>query len=302
MAIETLELAVFTSVVRLESFAGAAEAHALSASAVSRLIARLEEKLGVRLIQRTTRRLSLTEAGATFHARASRILSDLEEAEAEASASALRPRGTVRISAPVALGRRHLGAAVDDILKAFPELAIDLSLSDRFVDLVDEGFDLAVRTGALPDSRLVVRRLCANRRILVASPDYLRRRGRPAAAADLVRHDCLIFTALSRPREWRLSGPAGAADIAVGGPVSSNNGEFLIDLARRGKGIAFAATFVVHEALKAGDLVRVLPDHELEATSIFAAYPSSRQLSSKVRAVVDHLAQAFRDPPPWDRA
>ena len=302
MAIETLELAVFTSVVRLESFAGAAEAHALSASAVSRLIARLEEKLGVRLIQRTTRRLSLTEAGATFHARASRILSDLEEAEAEASASALRPRGTVRISAPVALGRRHLGAAVDDILKAFPELAIDLSLSDRFVDLVDEGFDLAVRTGALSDSRLVVRRLCANRRILVASPDYLRRRGRPAAAADLVRHDCLIFTALSRPREWRLSGPAGAADIAVGGPVSSNNGEFLTDLARRGKGIAFAATFVVHEALKAGDLVRVLPDHELEATSIFAAYPSSRQLSSKVRAVVDHLAQAFRDPPPWDRA
>ena len=135
MAIETLELAVFTSVVRLESFAGAAEAHALSASAVSRLIARLEEKLGVRLIQRTTRRLSLTEAGATFHARASRILSDLEEAEAEASASALRPRGTVRISAPVALGRRHLGAAIDDILKAFPELAIDLSLSDRFVDL-----------------------------------------------------------------------------------------------------------------------------------------------------------------------
>ena len=151
MAIETLELAVFTSVVRLESFAGAAEAHAMSASAVSRLIARLEEKLGVRLIQRTTRRLSLTEAGATFHARASRILSDLEEAEAEASASALRPRGTVRITAPVALGRRHLGAAIADILKAFPELAIDLSLSDRFVDLVDEGFDLAVRTGALPE-------------------------------------------------------------------------------------------------------------------------------------------------------
>jgi DNA-binding transcriptional LysR family regulator len=121
--------------------------------------------------------MSASGAGAAFHARASRILSDLEEAEA--SASALRRRGTVRISAPVAFGRRHLGAVIDDILKAFPELAIDLSLSDRFVDLVDEGFDLAVRTGALPDSRLVVRRLSANRRILVASPDYLRRRGRP---------------------------------------------------------------------------------------------------------------------------
>jgi len=302
MAIETFELAVFTSVVRLESFAGAAEAHGMSASGVSRLVARLEHKLGVRLIQRTTRRLSLTEAGSAFHARASRILSDLEEAEAEASASALRPRGTVRISAPVAFGRRHLGAVVDDILKAFPELAIDLSLSDRFVDLVDEGFDLAVRTGALPDSRLVVRRLCENRRILVASPDYLRRRGSPEAVADLARHECLIFTALSRPRNWRLTGPAGTADIAVSGPVASDNGEFLIDLAQRGQGIAFAATFVAHQALKAGDLVQVLPDHEFEPASIFAAYPSSRQLSSKVRAVVDHLAQAFRDPPPWDRA
>lgn len=302
MTLETSELAVFASVVRLESFAGAAEAHGMSASGVSRLIARLEQKLGVRLIQRTTRRLSLTEAGAAFHARAGRILSDLEEAEAEASASALRPRGTVRISAPVAFGRRHLGAVIADILKAYPELAIDLCLSDRFMDLVDEGFDLALRTGALPDSRLVVRRLCANRRILVASPDYLRRCGTPEGPADLVRHDCLIFTALARPRDWRLVGPAGTADVAVSGPVASDNGEFLIDLARRGQGVAFAATFVAHEALAAGDLVQVMPDHEFEAASIFAAYPSSRQLSSKVRAVVDHLAQAFRDPPPWDRA
>jgi len=175
---ETSELRVFASVIAHGSFAKAADEHQMTPSGVSKLIARLEERLGARLLQRTTRKLSLTEAGSIFHSRALRLLHDLTEAEAEVSADRLQPRGVLRLSAPVPFGTAHVSPLIPKMAKLFPELTIDVVLTDRFVDMVDEGFDLAIRLGVLADSRLIVRRLCTNRRILIASPDYLRRRER----------------------------------------------------------------------------------------------------------------------------
>jgi DNA-binding transcriptional LysR family regulator len=302
MPAETLELIVFSQVVKHSSFARAAAELGLTPSGVSRIVSRLEQQLGARLLQRTTRKLALTEAGTLFHARATRILSDLKEAETEVSTSTARPRGTVRMSAPIAFGRLHIAPLLDRMLKQFPELGVDLTLTDRFVDLVEQGLDLAVRIGALPDSSLVARRICANHRILVASPEYLERRGRPKSVSDLATHECLLFTAQSRSRDWRLIGPGGPARVVANGRLCSNNAEVLIRAAREGCGIARGSTFVVAPALLAGDLVRVLAPYEFEPTAIYVAYPSARQLSRKVRAVIDTLARSFDDPPIWDRS
>jgi DNA-binding transcriptional LysR family regulator len=235
-----------------------------------------------------------------FHSRALRLLHDLSEAEAEVSADNLQPRGVLRLSAPVPFGIAHLSPLIPKMAELFPELTIDLVLTDRLVDLVDEGIDLAIRLGVLADSRLIVRRLCANRRILIASPDYLKKRGPPKAPADLTKHECLIFTALSNAREWRLVGKSGSVAIPVDGRIAANNGEVLFEAIKAGHGIGLGATFLVHEALKSGEVVRVLPGYEFERASVFAVYPSTRQLSSKVRAAVDFFAAAFKDPPLWD--
>jgi DNA-binding transcriptional LysR family regulator len=298
---ETSELRVFASIISHGSFAKAADENHMTPSGVSKLIARLEERLGARLLQRTTRKLSLTEAGSIFHNRALRVLHDLSEAEAEVSADHLHPRGVLRLSAPVPFGTAHLSPLIPKMAKLFPELTIDVVLTDRYVDLIDEGFDLAIRLGALADSRLIVRRLCANRRILIASPDYLKKRGTPKTPADLRKHECLIFTSLSNAREWRLVGKSGNVAIPADGRIVSNNGEVLFEAIKAGHGIGLGATFLVHEALKSGQVVRVLPGYEFEQASVFAVYPSARQLSSKVRAAVDFFAAAFKDPPSWDR-
>lgn len=300
--IETLELTVFHSVVKHASYAKAAEELSLSPSGVSRIVSRLEERLGARLVQRTTRKLSLTEAGSAFHARTAQVLVDLAEAEGEVQEVTLQARGTLRMTAAVVFGQLHLGPLVDHLLQKYPELGIELSLTDRYVDLVDEGLDLAIRIGALPDSQLIARRLCANHRILIADPGYLERRGVPAEPADLAEHDCLVFTRFSRPREWRLLGPEGPCVISINSRVGSNHPMVLIDWARRGLGITIAATLAVAPALLAGELVRVLPDYEFEPSAIFAIYPSARQLTTKVRAAVDFFASQMGDPPPWDRA
>lgn len=299
---ETLELTILTSVVKHASFARAAEDCGLTPSGVSRIISRLEDRLGARLLQRSTRKISLTEAGVLFHARAVQILADLGEAEAEVSATALQPRGILRLNAPVVFGRMHIVPLLGRLSHQFPELSVDLTLADRFVDLIDEGVDLAVRIGALPDSRLVARRLCSNRRLMVASASYLSRRGTPSTPADLVDHECFIFTAMNRPREWRLMGPDGPVTVSPGSRLSSNNGEALTEAAKEGLGVALGATFAVSKALLSGELVRVLPDYEFEPTAIHAVYPSARQLSSKVRSVVDVLSATFKDPPGWDRS
>jgi DNA-binding transcriptional LysR family regulator len=301
MITETLELTVFHCVVKHSSYAKAAEELTLSPSGVSRIVSRLEERLGARLVQRTTRKLSLTEAGAAFHARTVQIMVDLADAESEAQETALRPRGNLRVSAPVVFGQLFVAPLLDALLLRFPELTIELSLTDRFVDLIDEGMDLAIRIGSLSDSRLIARRLCTNHRVLVASSSYLERRGIPSHPSELVNHDCVLFTSFARPREWKLLGPEGPVSVSVSGRMASNNADVVASSAKRGHGITVGATLVVGPALRSGELVRVLSDWEFENSAIFALYPSARQLSTKVRATVDFLAEHLKDPPSWDR-
>ncbi len=301
MLTETQELRVFHCVVKHLSYAKAAEELALSPSGVSRIITRLEERLGIRLVQRTTRRLSLTEAGTAFHSRTSQILLDLAEAEAEVQQNALSPRGHLRVSAPVVFGQLYIAPLIPKLVARYPELSLELTLMDRFVDLIDEGLDLAIRIGSLADSRLIARRLCTNRRILVASTDYLERRGHPTHPEQLSDHECVLFTGFSRPREWKLLGPEGPVSATVTGRVATNNVDVLTQVAKSGQGITFGATLSVGPELLSGQLVRVLTEYEFESTSIFAVYPSARQLSTKVRATVDFLIDQLHDPPEWDR-
>jgi DNA-binding transcriptional LysR family regulator len=298
---ETQELLVFQAVAKHASYARAAEELGLSPSGLSRVVSRLEERLGARLFQRTTRKLSLTEAGTVFAARTSQILADLADAEAEVQNAAARPKGTLRVTASVAFGQVYLAPMLSELLGRYPELSTEMVLTNRFVDLIDEGIDLAIRIGTLSDSRLVARRLCTNRRVLVAAPSYLERRGMPESVEDLTRHDCVLFTGFSRPAEWKLIGPGGPVTVAINGRVVTNDVETLTTVAKQGFGITVGATLYVAEALLSGELVRVLPSHAFEPTAVFAVYPSARQLSTKTRAAVDFFAAKLVDPPIWDQ-
>lgn len=302
MPSEISELTVFHCVVKHASYARAADELTLSPSGISRIISRMEERLGTRLVQRTTRKLALTEAGAAFHARTAQILMDLSDAESFVQEATVRPRGNLRITAPVVFGQLYITPLLNGLLERFPDISIDLSLTDRMVDLIEEGIDLAIRIGQLTDSRLIARRLCGNRRVLVASPAYLVGRPLPTHPSQLARHDCVLFTGFSRPRDWKLIGPDGPVSVSVSGRVASNNVDTLTAAAKQGLGITFGATLSAGPALVSGELVRVLPTYEFEPTAIFAVYPSARQLSPKVRAVVDFLVATLTDPPSWDRA
>ena len=301
MVTETQELVVFNCVVKHASYARAAEELSLSASGVSRIVTRMEERLGARLVQRTTRKLSLTEAGAAFHARTSQILTDLADAEAEVQKTALQPQGVLRVTAAVVFGHLYLAPMLGELLNQFPKLSLDLLLTNRFVDLIEEGMDLAIRIGQLADSRLIARRLCTNHRVLVASPSYIERWGMPERPEDLTRHQCVLFNGFPKPSEWKLIGPGGPVSVAVAGRVATNNVETLTAAAKQGLGITVGATLSVGPALISGELVRVLSDYEFEPTAIFAVYTSARQLSTKIRATVDFLADKLSDPPSWDQ-
>jgi DNA-binding transcriptional LysR family regulator len=301
MVTETQELVVFHCVVKHASYARAAEELSLSASGVSRIVTRLEERLGARLVQRTTRKLALTEVGAAFHARTSQIMVDLADAEAEVQKTALHPKGTLRVTAPIVFGHLYLAPMLGELLHQFPELSLDLALTNRFVDLIEEGMDLAIRIGQLADSRLIARRLCTNHRVLVASPSYIERWGMPEHPEDLARHQCVLFNGFPRPAEWKLVGPNGLTTVAVAGRVATNNVETLTAAAKQGLGVTVGATMSVGPALLSGELVRVLSGYEFEPTAVFAVYTSARQLSTKIRAAVDFLVEKLSDPPIWDQ-
>ncbi len=302
MVSETQELLVFQAVAKHASYAKAAAELGLSPSGVSRVVSRLEERLGARLVQRTTRKLSLTEAGTAFQLRTSQILLDLSEAEAEVQKTAVRPKGTLKVTASVVFGGLYLAPLMGELLHHFPELSVEMVLANRFVDLIEEGMDLAIRIGSLADSRLVARRLCTNRRVLVASPSYLERAGTPRTVEELTRHQCVLFTAFARPSEWKLIGPEGPVSVSISGRVATDNVEALTTISKQGLGITVGATMSVASALLSGQLVRVLPDYQFEPTAIFAVYPSARQLSTKTRAAVDYLATKLVDPPTWDQS
>ena len=228
-------------------------------------------------MQRTTRKLSLTEAGAAFHARTSQVLADLADAEAEVQKTVARPKGTLRVTASVVFGHLYLAPLLAELLEPFPELSVEMSLTNRFVDLIEEGIDLAIRIGSLADSRLVARRLCTNRRVLVASPELPRAlRECPKTVEELARHQCVLFTGFARPSEWKLIGPDGPVSVSVGGRVATNNVETLTTAAKQGLGITVGATLSVGAGAAVGragaraQRLRIRADRRVRRVSVGA--------------------------------
>jgi DNA-binding transcriptional LysR family regulator len=293
-------LQTFVRVVEAGSFVKAATQLGISTTSVSRLVVELESHLRTRLLQRTTRRLSLTAVGSEYFARAQQILGALEEADALAGAESMRPAGTLRVSAPVAFGTLHMPPLLAEFRATYPEVRVDIALADRVVDLVDEGFDVAIRIAAHLAPNLVARRLCTIRMVLCAAPAYLRTRGTPRAPADLAQHACLLYTLTQPPDIWKFAGPRGAVTATVDGPLHSNNGELLRRAAIAGSGIVQLPTFMIGDDLGAKRLLPLLPRFTLAPLAAHAVYPTRRHLPAKVRAFVDLCALRLRDPPAWD--
>jgi len=289
----------FVAVVENGSFARAAERLDRSVSAVSRDVAELEQHLDARLLNRTTRRLSLTEAGRAFHERAVQLLADLEEAEQSASEGGVTPRGTLKLTCPITYGERVLAPVIAAFAARYPDVRVDIDQSDRVVDLVDEGFDLAVRIGAIRSQLLVARRIGTTSIVCCASPAYLARHGTPNAPEDLARHACLTYEFSPSRNQWRFLAPDGGERVVrVGGPMHANNGRMLAALAAEGAGIVSETDFNVAQEIGAGRLVPILTAYSQPAIPIQAAYASRRHLSAKVRAFVDFLAAALAAPAP----
>jgi DNA-binding transcriptional LysR family regulator len=295
-----LAMQVFTRVVEQGGFAKAAERLGISTSACSRHVAELEAHLDSRLLNRTTRRLSLTESGQAFYDRCVQVLADLAEAEQAAAASAARPRGTLKLTCAISFGVRHVAPLVGAFAARHPEMRFDVQLSDRFVDLVEEAFDLAIRIGESPTQNLMARKLGETCLVPCAAPLYLREHGAPETPADLARHACLTYEYLPQRNTWRFRDRTGREHaVRIAGPVHANNGEMLAAAAAEGIGIALEPDFIVGTDLAAGRLVRVLADYAPAPTSIYAVYPSRRHLSAKVRAFVDFLAERFAQAGDW---
>ena len=294
---------VFAQVVETGSFAKAADRLGLSTSAASRYVAELESHLQTRLLNRTTRRVSLTESGRAFYERAVQLLADLAEAEEEASSAAVVPRGTIRLTTSVNFGVRHVAPAIADFLAEHREVRFDVSLSDRVVDLVEEGFDLAIRVGPPGPENLVARKLGETRLVPCASPDYLAKHGAPKAPEDLARHDCFTYEYVSPRHVWRFRDRSGAERaVRVSGSLHSNNGDLLSEVAARGGGIVFEPAFIVGPDVRAGRLVPLLQEFEPLPLPIYAVYPSRKHLSAKVRRFVEFLIERFASAQDWSAA
>ncbi|TSD84808.1 LysR family transcriptional regulator [Mycobacterium sp. KBS0706] len=290
----TLDL--FVRIVDAGSFAAGAEQLGLSRALASRAILDLETRLGTRLLNRTTRRLSLTEAGAAFYRRAQRITADVVEAEEEAAALHARPRGLLRVNAPMSFGVLHVAPAMAGYLERYPEVSVDLTLNDRVVDLLEDGTDLAIRIGRLADSSLIARRLAPCRILLCAAPSYLAAHGTPAHPSELIRHRCIAYAYGGDRGEWVLTGPEGEVRIRIGARLQINNGDAIQAAIREGYGIARQPDFIAAPDLAAGRMVQILPEWRLPELGIHAVYPPARTLSAKVRSFVDFLAERFARP------
>ena len=306
------DIVAFVRVADARSFTVAAEQLGLSRSAVGKCVARLENQLGVRLLHRTTRSVTPTDDGEIFHSRCVRILADLKEVELAMASRSEQPRGRFRVDLPVSFGRLHVLPLLHRFMARWPELAVTVTLTDRYADLVEEGIDLAVRIGGEDDSRLVARTLAQHRLVTCATPGYLAAHGRPATPADLAGHSCLAFTHAGRPVDWRFriaSRTDRAENVAmdlrslpVHGRFCASNAESLRDAALAGYGVSQLATFLVGDDLRAGRLVPVLEPYAVDGAPIRVVYPTGRHLSPKVRRFIDLLAAAWRPEPPWDRA
>lgn len=310
MALDRItDIVAFVRVADARSFKTAAEQLGLSRSAVGKCLARLENQLGVRLLHRTTRSVTPTDEGESFYAHCVRILADLEDAELAMASRSEQPRGRLRLDLPVSFGRLHVLPLLHRFMETWSEVVVNVTFTDRYVDLVDEGIDLAIRIGGEDDSRLVARTLAPHRLVSCATPDYLAGHGTPQTPADLAGHSCLAFTHAGRPSEWRFMAvphdqandpSADVRTVPVHGRFCASNAEALRDAALSGYGIAQLATFLIGDDLRAGRLVPVLQPYTIPGAPIRVVYPTGRHLSPKVRRFIDLLVEAWRPHPPWD--
>jgi len=293
-------LEAFARVAETGSFSAAARALGLSKSLISRQVSALEADLGARLFARTTRSLTLTEAGRGYYDQVVRILAQMEEADLSVSQLQATPRGKLRVNAPMSFSLLQLAPALPDFLELYPEIDVDIAMNDRRVDLLEEGFDLAIRIGRLADSSLIARKLGPVRRVVSASPDYLKERGIPVTPADLRRHDCLCYSNADTVDEWRFAEPDGRpVSVEVKGRVRANNGDLLRIAALRGMGLVDLPSFLVAQDLEKGTLVSVLETFIRQDGGVYAVYPHARYLPPKIRVFVDFLAERWGGDPDW---
>ncbi len=292
----------FVAVVEVGQFSAAAERLGVGKSVVSRRVSELEEHLGARLLQRTTRKLSLTDAGRAFYPRALQLLEDLAEAEQSVSSGQQALSGRIRIATPLTFGLLHLKPVLNEFMQEHPGVLLDLDMDDGQVDLIREGVDLALRIGRLESSSMIALPLAPVRSVIVASPDYLAAHGTPERPEDLLQHQGLCYTNQPDPQRWRLTDAEGKAhNIHINARLLVNNGDMILEAALAGLGICMTPTFIAYEAIMEGRLKAILTDCELPSATAYAVYPTRRFVPARVRALVDFLKQRFGDNPYWDK-
>ncbi len=296
------ELQALVAVVETGSFTAAADRLGIAKSVVSRRVSALEERLGVQLLRRTTRRLSLTDTGQSFYEHSARILADLEEAESAVLQQHGELRGTLRVALPLSFGIRHMCEPIAEFSRRHPRVDFDLDLNDRRIDLVEEGVDLAVRIGRLADSSLIARRLFEARTVVCASQSYFERHGMPESPEDLRQHQCLVYGNLADPTRWVCKDAQGnSIRVDVNASMTASSGDFLCAAAMQGLGIAMQPTFIAGDAISGGELVPILTGYQWPVTPAYAVYPPTRHMSYRVREFIDFLVEYFAGTPRWDK-
>jgi DNA-binding transcriptional LysR family regulator len=295
------EIQNFVRVVETGSISRAADRSGMAKSAVSRRLSDLEQRLGVQLIKRTTRQMKLTDSGRSYYERAIRILADLEESEQAVRQEHGNLSGVLRVAAPLTFGLLHLGPAITEFQCGHPDLQFDLDFNDRRIDILQEGFDVGIRIGALEDSSLIARRLVPVRSVICASPEYLKKNGVPQSPEDLQRHACLVYSNLPDPQTWSYHDREDVKhSIKVRIGMQANNGDFLREAAVAGLGIVHQPTFIAYPSIASGQLIPILTGYTWPTVNAYAVYPQTRHLSQRVRSFVDFLVQKFQGIPYWD--
>lgn len=293
------QMTIFARVAETGSFSATERALGVSNSVVSKYVSGLEEKLGVTLIQRNTRRLVLTDIGRGYLERCQRIISDVEEADRAASNQHAQPQGVLRVNSALSFGLRHLGPVISRYAQTCPEVTVDITLDDRRIDILEEAYDLAIRIGELEDSTMIARKFASVRRVCAASPAYLARHGTPQHPNELAGHNCLTYARGGWSEPWLVEGADGPVLIEANGNIFSNNGDLLLASAVEGAGIISMPDFIVWDSIREGRLVRILDDYTFPEVGMYAIYPPTRHLSAKIRTFVDTLVDHFSPEPYW---